>query len=153
MTGGDAIDIDMDYDEQVSAFRTINKSEISASVDDMGASCSQFEEEKVGGNNVSKTRVGDFDRSSIGNLESAFDQPSMDDDGYAEMKSMKLQQLRPNDKSRNPVQESNTMKEIIGATAGEYDSRMTVNSQQKLISQTSTVSKDGDIELAQPQNS
>ena len=72
MTGGDAIDMDMVDDDNGSAFKAYNKSEISASVEDIGVSCSQFEEEKMG-NNISKTRIGEFDKSSIGNIESQID--------------------------------------------------------------------------------
>ena len=73
LTGGDAIDLDMDAGEGVSAFKSIKDSEISDSADGsrIGGSYANFEEEKVP--NISKTRVGEFDRSSIGNLESQFD--------------------------------------------------------------------------------
>ena len=109
-------------DENVSAFRTINKSEISASVD--GASYSHFEEEKLA-NNVSKTRVGEFDRSSIGGMESGFDHPSMEDDHYADMKAMKLQQYSHLPKSRNNEQPSESFKDITGMGQTGFDTHET----------------------------
>jgi len=113
----------------MSAFNGIKDSEMSGSIEG-GVSYSHFEEEKMPhGGNISKTRVGEFDRSSIGNLESAFDQPSMEED-YADIKQMKLQQLNQG-RNNKLAQESNTMNDIVGDTPGAYD---TAQSNMKLIS-------------------
>mmetsp|Transcript_814 Transcript_814/g.1451 ORF Transcript_814/g.1451 Transcript_814/m.1451 type:complete len:93 (-) Transcript_814:220-498(-) len=74
--------MDMEDQEGNSQFKTVKESELSDSVSisrNDEASQRDFEEEKVPHNNISKTRIGDNDRSSVEHMSRVVDQSVEDD--------------------------------------------------------------------------